>query len=252
MIKKQLKNFLKKILRVQHTYLPLPFFIYKSLFKTKLLHKLFYKYYLLCFDTDANYEKPNTTEFNQSYWLSKRSLYWHYAHLHHNRFTEIVNEVFDNFAYLFENKKVCDYMSGIGPYFKNKRYDMTFIEGNKYCCEVLKKNYSNSRVINGNWNIIEKYQNDIDTLFVSSGCLILLNHQEIDKFFKITNKIKNFIFIHEGTDLEDFSLNYSGHNHWNFEKRLKLYNLNYSNSAMFFEKNKNSSVFKYFIFCEKK
>lgn len=242
----------KKLLRFQHTYLPLPFFIYKNLFKIKLFHRLFYKYYVLCFDTDANYRKPNTTEFNQSYWLSKRALYWHYAHLHHNRFAEIVNKVFNNFGYLFEDKKVCDYMSGIGPYFKDRKYDMMFIEGNKHCCDILKKNYPNSKIINGNWDVIEKYQNDIDTLFVSSGCLILLNHQEIDKFFKITNKIKNFIFIHEGTDIDDFSREYSGHNYWNFKSRLKLYNLNYNNSEIFFEKTKKGNVFNYFIYCAKK
>ena len=247
-----MKNFLKKILRFQHTYLPLPFFIYKNLFKIKLFHRLFYKYYILCFDTDVNYRKPNTTEFNQSYWLSKRALYWHYAHSHHNRFTKIVNKVFNDFDYLFENKKVCDYMSGIGLYFRDRKYDMMFIEGNKHCCDILKKDYPNSKVINGNWDVIEKYQNDIDTLFVSSGCLVYLNYQDVEKIFKITNKIKNFIFIHEGTDLEDFSFEYSGHNYWNFEKRLKLHNLNYNNSEIFFEKPKNGDVFNYFVYCEKK
>tara|TARA_B100000780_G_C21036487_1_gene415714 strand:- start:566 stop:895 length:330 start_codon:yes stop_codon:yes gene_type:complete len=100
-----IKNFLKKILRFQHTYLPLPIFIYKNFFKIKLFHTLFYKYFVLCFDTDANYRKPNTTDFNQSYWLSKRALYWHYAHLHHNRFTETVNKVFNDFAIFLKIKK---------------------------------------------------------------------------------------------------------------------------------------------------
>ncbi len=244
-------NFLKKILRFQHTHFPLPLFIYKHLFKIKLFYKLFYKYYLLCFDTDANYNKPNTPEFNQTYWLSKRSLYWHYAHLHHNRFSKIVDKVFTDFNYLFENKKVCDFMSGMGPYFKDKKFDLMFIEGNKYCCDVLKKNFPNSWVINGKWDAIEKYQNDIDTLFISSGCLIYLNHQDIDKFFKITNKIKNFIFIHEGTDLDDFSSQYTGHNYWNFEKRLKAYNLNYSNSKIYCEKSKKHGVFEFFVYCQK-
>ena len=247
-----MKKFLKKIFRFQHTYLPLPFFIYKNLFKIRLFHQLFFKYYILCFDTDMNYNKPNTSEFNQSYWLTKRALYWHYAHLHHNRFTDIVNKVFNDFGYLFKDKKVCDYMSGIGPYFRDSKYDMSFIEGNKHCCDILKKNYPNAKIIEGNWDVIEEHQNDIDTLFVSSGCLIYLNRQDIDKFFKITNKIKNFVFIQEGTDLDDFSREYSGVKYWNFESRLKLYNLNYNNSEIFFEKPKNGDVLKYFIYCEKK
>ena len=64
--------------------------------------------------------------------------------------------------WIFENKKVCDYMSGIGPYFRDRKYDMMFIEGNKHCCDILKKDYPNSKVINDNWDVIEKYQNDID------------------------------------------------------------------------------------------
>lgn len=242
------KKILIKLFRLQHTYLPLPLFIYRHFFRNKFLHKFFYKYFLLCFDTDFNFNKPNTTEFNQSYWLSKRALYWHYAHYHNNRFTHIVDKVFKKYIYLFENKKVCDFMSGIGPYFKNKKIDLMFIEGNHHCCKILEKAYPKSTVINGNWDIIEKYKDKIDTLFISSGCLIYLDHQDIEKFFKITNKIKNFIFIHEGTYLEDFSLEYSGHNYWNFEKRLKNYNLNYKKSKIYSEKAERKKIFSYFIY----
>lgn len=247
-----LKQIIIYLLRFQHTHLPIPIFIYKNFFKTKFFHRLFYKYFRLCYDTDQNYKKANTTEFNQSYWLSKRALYWHYANLHHNRFSKIVDKVLVDFNHLFENKKVCDYMSGLGPYFKDKQYDLTFIEGNKYCCDILKKNYPKNKIINGNWDIIEKHQNSIDTLFVSSGCLIYLNKKDIEKFFKITNKIKNFIFIHEGTDLEDFSLESSGHNYWNFKKRLKLHNLNFNHSEIYYDKPKTSQIFNYFVYCEKK
>ena len=247
-----LKKIIIYLLRFQHTHLPIPISIYKNFFKMKFFHRFFYKYSQLCYDTDQNFKKPNTTDFNQSYWLSKRALYWHYANLHHNRFTKTVDKVLNDFSYLFENKRVCDYMSGLSPYFRNKKYDMMFIEGNEYCCEILKKDFPKRRVLNANWDIIEKYQNDIDTLFLSSGCLIYLNHQEIDKFFKITNKIKNFIFIHEGTDLEDFTTEGSGHNFWNFEKRLKLYNLNYDNSKIYFDRPKTGKVFNYFVYCEKK
>ena len=57
---------------------------------------------------------------------------------------------------------------------------------------------------------------------------------------RILDLIKNFVFIQEGTDLDDFSFEYTGLNYWNFEKRLKLYNLNYNNSEIFFEKDKNN------------
>ena len=116
-----IKKILKIFLRFQHTYLPIPLIIYKYLFKLERSHKFFYSYYRLCFDTDYNHKKPNTSEFNQSYWLSKRSLYWHYTHLHHNRFTSLYNEILKKYYHLFENKKVCDLMAGISPFFKSNK-----------------------------------------------------------------------------------------------------------------------------------
>ena len=113
-------NTIKKLLRFQHSYLPIPVNIYKYFTKSKLLHKLLYKYFILCYDTDFYFKKPITTEFNQKYWLSKRALYWHYDHLYHNRFTHIFEKVFKKYNHLFENKKVCDLMSGIGPYWSGK------------------------------------------------------------------------------------------------------------------------------------
>lgn len=241
-------SFLKKIFRLQHQYFPLPIFLYKFLFNTKLSHKIFYKYFTLCFDTDQNHQKPNTSEFNQSYWLSRRSLYWHYAHLKNNRFTSTFDKIFKDHNYLFQNKKVCDLMCGLGPYWRDKNLNLMLIEGNKYCCEVLKKDFPNSQVINGNWDIIEKYTNDIDTLFLSAGCLIFLNKEEVDKFYKMTSKIKNFILIREGTIQEDYSREYSGHNYWNIEKRLKKFNENYSKAKIYIENTDSGKVCQYFIF----
>ena len=245
-----IKKILKIFLRLQHTYLPIPLIIYKYLFKFEKSHKFFYSYYRLCFDTDFNHKKPNTSEFNQSYWLSKRSLYWHYTHLHHNRFTSLYNEILKKYYHLFENKKVCDLMAGISPFFKsNKNFDLMFIEGNSHCCKILKKSFPNSNVIKGSWDLIEKYQDEVETLFISSGCLIYLSSEEVEKFFKITNKIKNFVFIHEGTDLEDFVQEYSGHTQWNLEKRLKKYNIHYSKSKIFYKKQDSSAkVFEYFVY----
>ena len=100
-----MKNLIKKILRFQHKHLPLPLIIYKYLFINKKIYKFFYKYYLLCYDTDVNNDNPTDTQFNQSYWLSKRALYWHYTHLHHNRFTTIVDFVYKKFNHLFKGKK---------------------------------------------------------------------------------------------------------------------------------------------------
>ncbi len=244
-----MKDLIKKLLRLQHQYLPMPIFIYKNLFRWKIFHKFFYKYFLLCFDTDLNHKKPNTFEFNQKYWLSKRALYWHYAHLHHNRFSDIFENIYKNHKYLFENKKICDFMAGLGVYYLDKKFlNLTFIEGNKYCCDFLKKNYPNSRIANGDWEIIKDYKDSIDTLILTSGCLIYLDSKEIEDFFKITSKIKNFIIIHEGTDLDDFTFEYSGHTYYNLERRLKKYNINFNNSKIYSDKTKFGKIFRYFIF----
>ena len=87
-----MKKTIKELLRFQHSYLPIPVNIYKYITKSKLLHKILYKYFILCYDTDFNFKKPITTEFNQKYWLSKRALYWHYDNLYQNRFTHIFEE----------------------------------------------------------------------------------------------------------------------------------------------------------------
>ena len=58
-------------------------------------------------------------------------------------------------------------------------------------------------------------------MFLSSGCLILLDKHEINEFFNITRIIKNFIIIHEGTASEDYSSTYSGHNFGILKKDLK-------------------------------
>lgn len=240
---------LKECIRFQHTYLPIPLFVYKYLFKYKFFYKLFYRYYRFCFYNDFIHENNNNSKTNQLYWLSKRSLYWHYTHYFYNRFTPLVEEIYKEHKYLFDNKKVCDFMCGLSPFFKNKKIDLILIEVNKYCCKILKDTYPNSKIINENWTVIEKYQNEIDTLFLASGCLIYLDSKEIEKFFKITNNIKNFIIIHEGTPLDDFSTpgdSSTGHNQWNIESRLKKYNNHFSKSKIYFKKA--GKIYDYFIF----
>lgn len=242
-----IKNFLKKILRYQHIYLPLPLFAYRSLFKYKVLHNIFYKYYILCFDTDFNYKKENTTEQNQKYWLSKRSLYWHFTHLYNNRFNERFKEIYQNHRKLFDGKCCCDLMAGVGSVYLINKLDlkeMIFIEKNKYCCEFLRKNFSNSKIINEDWKYIEKISNNVDTLILISGCLIYLDEKDIENFFKATKNIKNMILINDGTYLDDFKV-WSGHNYWNLKKRLKKYN-NYYKTAKFYTKE-SDSIYRYFV-----
>lgn len=246
-MKKLLKNIIKKILRFQHLYFPLPLIIYKKLFEIKKLHKLFWKYYILCFDTDFNYKKKNTVSENQKYWLSKRSLYWHFAHLYNNRFSRRFNNIYKKHHNLFENKSCCDLMSGLGSiYLINKinLKDIIFIEKNKFCCEFLKKKFPNSKTINKDWKYLKKLENKIDTLILVSGCLIYLNKKEIDVFFKITKNVKNLILINDGTYLKDFTV-WSGHNYWNIRKRLKKYNNFYKNSKIYTRERR--SLYRYFV-----
>jgi hypothetical protein len=243
---KHIKIFLIKFLRFQHTWIPIPLDLWKLIFKNKILHKFFYKYFVLCFDTDYNYKKPNSQKHSLQYWQSKRSLYWHYAHLHHNRFSKIFKKIYSKYNILFKDKVVCDLMCGLSPFFQDKNISKIFIEENKYCVEILKKICPTSKIINGKWDIIEKYIHLIDTVFISSGCLIFLNYKEIDLFFKITKDIKNFVIIHEGTDLDDKFYEYSGHYLWNFKKRLKKFNIHYKKSKIIFEKTSDGISYDYF------
>lgn len=242
-----MKNLIKKILRFQHTFFPLPIIVYQKLFEFKYLHSFFYKYYILCFDTDFNYKKKNSVEENQKYWLSKRSLYWHFAHLYNNRFSQRFKRIYKNHKDLFENKKCCDLMAGLGAVYLTNRIDiknMIFLEKNKFCCAYLKKKFVNSKVINKDWKYIKKIVNKIDTLILVSGCLIYLDKKDIDNFFKITKNIKNFVLINDGTYLNDFTL-WSGHNYWNIKKRLKKYNYFYKQSKVYTKES--GSIYRYFI-----
>ncbi len=242
-----MKNLIKKILRFQHIHFPLPLFLYKKLFELGFFHNFFYKYYTLCFDTDFNFKKKNTTEENQKYWLSKRSLYWHFAHLHKNRFSKRFNEIFKKHKNLFNEKRCCDLMSGLGAIYTINKINVKkiiFIEKNKFCCNFLKKSFPHSKVINKDWKYLKNISQKIDTLIMVSGCLIYLNEKDIEYFFKITKNIRNFILINDGTYLKDFTL-WSGHNYWNIKTRLKKYNRFYRNSKIYTKEG--SSIYRYFV-----
>lgn len=244
---KEIKYLFKKILRLQHIYAPLPFFIYKRLFKIKFLHKIFYKYYILCFDTDFNYKKKNTVIENQKYWLSKRSMYWHYAHLYKNRFSKRFKTIYKKHQHLFDGKRCCDLMTGLGAVYSINKIELDniiFVEKNEFCCTFLRKNYPNNKVVNKDWKYLKTVSKKIDTLILVSGCLIYLNDKDIEFFFKITKNIKNLILINDGTYLKDFTV-WSGHNYWNIKKRLKKHNNFYRNSKIY--TRESNSLYRYFV-----
>ena len=239
----------KNFLRLQHNFLPIPLFIYKNLFKIKLFHKLFYKYFTLCFDTDYNYKRQHTTGFNHNYWMSKRALYWHYTHEHHNRFTHIFEDIFKNHNYLFKDKIILDFMCGLAPYWKNKTFlDLILLESNPHICKILKKKFPNDKIINKPWELLMVDNIHIDTIFMSGGCLIYLSEEETNNFFKATRFVKNFIFIREGTDKNDFTSEYSSQNYWNCERKLKKYNVNYNNSKIYSSNKNYEKILDYLIF----
>ena len=227
-----IKKLLRYIIRFQHQNLPLPLF--------------FIKYFLICFDSDLFFNKPKTTQFKKNYWLSKKSLFWHYAHLYNNRYSEIFKNLYETHNDMFEDKKVLDLMSGLGPlYRKIDTSNFTFIEQNKFCCEHLRKTFPESTIVNSDWKRLKDFENKIDTLILTNGNLIDFDQLDIDTFFDYIKKIKNLILIRDGTFLKDFTDNHTGYNLWNIIDRLKAHNLNYKSSEFYYEKGKN--YYKYFI-----
>ena len=239
-----IKKLIKKIIIIQHRFLPIPLFFYKNLFRTKLLYKIFYKYYSFI----HSYDLPTpssffpTKEVNDNvslkkYWLSKRSLYWHYAHFYINRYDKTFKRIYQKHRKIFTNKKLCDPMAGLGAiYLLNKlKLNITFIDQNKYCCEFLRIKFPQNKVFNEDWSYIKTMSDDIDTL-ISVSSLVYLDENEIEYFFKITKNIKNFVIIAGSADQDRILLN--GLKYWDVESRLKKYNNHYHNSKIYIEKNK--------------
>ena len=237
---------LKKILRTQHKYLPIPLFIYKYLFRYKFLLSISLRYGKLCYDTDLK-TYGGSSKSLQIYWNSKRSLYWHYMWLYFNRFDKAFLEICQKYPNIFLEKRVCDLMTGMGaPYLINKfKQKMTMIEKNKYCCHFLKKNFPQNKIINDSWQYLEKISNEIDTLVLLSGCLILLDKDEIETFFKITKNVKNFVMLNDGADNDTFAEN--GTNHYDIKTRLEKYNHNFKDSKIFIERKKDSKMYLKFL-----
>ena len=241
---------LKNILRAQHKYLPIPLFIYKYFFKYKFFLKLSLKYGKLCYDTDFKTYGGSSRSL-QNYWNSKRSLYWHYMWLYFNRFDKLFFEIYKKYPKIFKDLRVCDLMTGIGaPYLLNEfKQEITMIEVNKHCCYFLKKNFPQNEIINESWQHLEKISNEIDTLILLSGCLILLDKNEIETFFNITKNIKNFVIINDGADEDFFAQN--GTNHYDIKTRLEKYNNNFKDSNIFIERKKDSKMYLKFLMINK-
>ena len=243
-----IRNLIKKIIIIQHRFLPLPLFFYKNLFRTKLLYKIFFKYYSFIYSYDLpavssffpNKENDNDNASLKKYWLSKRSLYWHYAHFYINRFDKTFKRIYQEHSKIFTNKRLCDPMAGLGTiYLLNKlKLDITLIENNKYCYEFLRKKFPQNKVFNEDWSYIKTMSDNIDTLILVSGCLIYLDENEVEYFFKITKNIKNFVIIADGADQDTFFSN--GLKYWDLKSRLKKYNNHYQNSKIYIEKNKKT------------
>jgi len=243
-------KFLKKILEIQHTKFPIPLKFYQYLTSKKKLRYIFNKYFILCHTTDMNNAYNDNSLSN--YWNSKRCLYWHfYAQTSVNY--EIFNDIYLNYNYLFKNKQILDVMSGIGTmWLDKKKNNLTFLETNKYCSKILQQRFVNSKVICGDFKNIELVIDKIDTVILCGGCLIYLTEKEVNDFFYITRNIKNFIFIKDGVECDDYSFTKYGGNYYNILKRLKTYNINYKKNGSDVKVIKsfsdNKRLYKYFIY----
>ena len=236
---------MKKIFKLQHKYLPIPLKIFQFIYSFKLLSRVFRFYGDACFELDY---VDTVKENYDDYWLSKRSMYWHYLHFTDTFLTDDFKTVFYTFPSLFKNKKICDYGTGVGKIYNqfSKILKMTMIEKNKYCCEFLKKKFKNYTIINGDYKVIKELE--IDTLIVTGGVLMYLSQVEIDEFFENIKNIKNLVIIDEGADNDtirdnDPSIMYD------FKKRLK--NNNYYAESDFFICKKEKSYYKIFVMYQK-
>lgn len=245
-----INKILKSILEIQHQKFPIPLEIYKYLTSKKKIKYIFNKYFILCHTTDMNNAYKDNALLN--YWNSRRCLYWHfYAQTSINN--EIFNDIYLKYNYLFENKKILDVMSGIGTMWLDKKNNnLTFVETNKYCCKILKNKFTNSKIICGDFKNIETVIHNIDTVVLCGGCLIYLTEKEVNHFFYITRNIKNFIFIKDGVECDDYQFTKYGGNYWNILKRLKEYNINFkeksSDVKIIKSFSDNKRLFKYFIY----
>ena len=174
-------------------------------------------------------------------------MYWHYAHLYKNRFSKRFKKIYKKHRHLFDGKRCCDLMTGLGAVYSINKIElknMIFVEKNKSCCTFLRKNYPKNKVVNKDWKCLKIISKKIDTLILVSGCLIYLNEKDIEFFFKITKNVKNLILVNDGTYLTDFTV-WSGHNYWNIKKRLKKYNNFYKNSKIY--TRESNSLYRYFV-----
>lgn len=259
-----IKKAIKKILRFQHKYFPLNIQIYEQFFKYKFSREvLFKKYGLLCFDTD--FRENNNLRQDQKYWFTKRSLYWHFTHLHEDRFTTQFKFIHKKFPHIFNNKKIVDVGTGLGPvYFQsNFKIAMTMIEPNKYCCDFLKKFFPQNTIVNDDWKYLKSIKEPIDTLIMIGGVLMYMDNAEVELFFDITKNVKNFVIIHEGSDQDkkfyhvikknEPDKNYDANltvYEYDIKKRLSKINNFYKNSDIFINKVGNN-IYDTFVMSSK-
>ena len=99
--------------------------------------------------------------------------------------------------------------------------------------------------------ILRKIPEKINTIILFSGCLVYLDKEEIELFFKITKKVENFLIFVDGAENDTF---YSklGTTHYDLKKRLEKHNNHFKNSEIFIEKKKNSTNYIKFFMINKK
>ena len=246
-----LKKILKKLILFQHKHLPIPLLIYKYLFRVKTIHAISEKYGVFCY----NHEMMSSGNLKgyKEFWKSKRALYWYYIWDKFNRYDKFFADACKKYPKVFDNKNFCDPMAGIGSQYSinNYKQKMILMDINNHCCKILKKKFPESIVINESWKYLEKIPEKINTIILFSGCLVYLDKEEIELFFKITKNVENFLIFVDGAENDTF---YSklGTTHYDLKKRLEKHNNHFKNSEIFIEKKKNSTNYIKFFIINKK
>lgn len=238
----------------QHEIFSMPIFMFDLLYRFRLFKKFFnfYGYHVWL----STYSKRDGD--NESYWLSRESLYWHLW-----RQTDHDGRSFND---IMVNSEIKDYLNndnlialeagfGIGKnYFNNYKLfsnlkDYIAIELNQYCLDYVNKRYSPlKRLSLLNMSVRQLIDNsniNFDVFICAGGVLMCLDKEVVDLLFKIFPErgVKVVIILNEGTDREDIVR--SGNTTiYNIKNRLVMAGYQ---DKQWLEKKKDDEVYEYFV-----
>ena len=207
---KRFRNALTNLIRYQHRVLPLPLSVWKLIYRKKRFATVpivrFYGQECFLADYLDTSRLDRGAQGNINYWLSKKSLYWHYWKA---PYTDIgrIEDIGYTFPGIFSGN-ILELGFGIGRYFPeimNFSSEMNYyaLEPNKYCIEETKKAYPQIKCICSKANEIpDKFieNNNITKVFVFGGVLAFLSLEEMKDLFEEFKSCSLIIVLNEGGD----------------------------------------------------